>query len=394
MEQKKAPAGYTFLKLISKGTYFETFENLAYAIVERKRGKYLSSNLFMTKNNDNNLHSIKDNFLSKIAHMKEPHGPSIPLYYENFDKVDFPPFMAGLTHKLMDFVRAFPCHAGEILEAWKKRKRNYSWPTQVIIDKVMSFPTQVVPVGKMGSIDGELQWRISFTLAEIHLIQSFNNTQTKVFVLMKLIAKHILQPMCHGISSYIMKTVMLWLAEEIDQTAFCEDNLMSRMMDALAFLKTGVENKNLPSYMIPKKNLLENKITREEQQLLLRKLTFLQVNAFKMVNKFFNGWCPFNCYRKIEKIRRTFYNANLMDIFVTMIVSCYTSEELAGWLIKIHTSKSLRNFCKCVANLILCSFYLQCSEKDIPLQKVTRKRKLQRKETNRKKLKLRHIKKQ
>ncbi|XP_060579080.1 uncharacterized protein LOC132736046 [Ruditapes philippinarum] len=234
MEQKRAPEGYTYLKLMRKGTDSKTYESLKYAVVERKRAEYLSSKLFMTKN-DNFLRLIKGTFLYKITHYMKPYGPSIPSYMEQFDEEGLPSSM-NLIDKGMDFVRGFPCHADKELEAWKKRNRNCGWPSQETIGKVMSLPVQVVPVGKVGSTDEDLQWRISFTMAEVLLIQSFNNTQTKVFVLMKLAAKHIFQPMCSNISSYIVKTVMLWQAENISQNEYCEEKLISRMMDAFAFL--------------------------------------------------------------------------------------------------------------------------------------------------------------
>jgi hypothetical protein len=159
-------------------------------------------------------------------------------------------------------------------------------------------------------------------------------------------------------------------------------------MNALAFLKTAVENKNLPSYMMPGKNLLENKITRVEQQLLLRKLTHLQDHGLTLVNEFFNGWCPYN--REIEEISLTIYNANLRDILSTLCFSCNTSEELACLFTEISACKSWRYMYLYIVVFVAISFYLKYGENDISLKRMTRKRKTQTKEGEKKKLKTFH----
>jgi uncharacterized membrane protein len=183
------------------------------------------------------------------------------------------------------------------------------------------------------------------------------------------------------------------MAERIDQTVFNEENLIVRLTDALEHLKTAVENKNLPSYMIPQKNLIENKITGEEQQLLIRKVTFLKLNAFKMVNKFFSGWCPYNYYRKIEEISLTLYNAYIYDIFVTLAFSCNTSEQLAGLYTEMYACKSFSYMRLLVVVFILISHILEQDKKDN--HKESKKRKAQtmkgkREKHNTKKLKTQH----
>ncbi|XP_060595707.1 uncharacterized protein LOC132749822 [Ruditapes philippinarum] len=359
MEQKRAPAGYTLLKLVRKDSDSATYESLKYAVVKKKRGEYLSSKLYITSQDD--VFKYGNGVISKQTRYRSPNGPSIPRYVEENWIQKYGISIWNLTNQDMDFVRAFPCEADEILNAWKNRNRKSGWPSQDIIDKIMSMPVYVVPVGKEGSINEDLQWRISFTMAEIHLIQAFSNTQSKVLVLMKLIAKHILQPLCTGITSYVVKTVMLWQAESIPQEEYSEENLLSRLIDALAFLKTAVENKKLTCYMIPEKNLLDNKITRKEQRKVLRKLTFLQVNGQKLVYDFFNASI---CNRnRINEIICLFYKSNFIDKVQTRILFCFTTEELANYFTKMYTYGSwwriyLYNF-----TFIFVPYYLKYGQK-------------------------------
>jgi hypothetical protein len=186
---------------------------------------------------------------------------------------------------------------------------------------------------------------------------------------------------------------MLWQAENISQNEYYKEKLISRLMDALAFLKRKVENKKLQSYMMPRKNLLENKISRTEQQLLLRRLTFLQDNGLKLVNELFNGLCPYS--REIEDISLTIYNANLINTLLTLLFSCNTSEELASLGTKLNTStcKSLRHMSILMAVFIFVSFKLKYSTMHLSMQKETNKgnkRKAKTTKNIRKNLKTQH----
>ncbi|XP_053376353.1 uncharacterized protein LOC128547467 [Mercenaria mercenaria] len=330
MVQNKAPAGYTFLKLHSKEASSEQFENIKYALVKGRAGRFLSSQLFMTKNDD--VFQMGDGFISKNTHYKSPQGPSIPKYVEN-DILKNYLSQFNLKRTEMDFVRAFPCEASALLQAWKKRERRFGWPSQKTIAYVMTLPSYVVPVGQKGSISKYLQWRISFTMAETHLVQSFNNTQTKVFVLMKLIAKYILQPVCKDISSYVVKMIMLWLAEKTSQKKFRRKHLIARLNDALIYLKTAIERKCLPSFMIPKMNLFTNKLQKQQQKRTIEKLNFLLDNGCKMITDYFGD--KHANENEIDIIYKIMYAANHMDKIHTCRTALLTTQQLADYFWRI-----------------------------------------------------------
>ncbi|XP_053376352.1 uncharacterized protein LOC128547466 [Mercenaria mercenaria] len=336
MVQNKAPAGYTFLKLVSREEDFETFETLKYALVKMKKGRFLSSKLFMTKNDD--VFKTGDGLISRYTRYKSPQGPSIPKYVENnliqkywFSKIN-------LTDKGKDFVRAFPCQADSILQAWKMRDRKCGWPCRKTINHVMSLPAYVVPVGCKDSINEDLQWRICFTMAETHLVQALNNTQTKVFVLMKLIAKYILQPLCKDITSYVVKMVILWLAEKIPQRKFRKKHLLARLQDAITYLQSVVESKHLPSYMIPKRNLFARKLTKTEQTLVIDRLSYLLNNGTRMIEEFSHDCLPHS--EEIIQVCESLSIANHMNKIHTCLITLFTTEELANYCTKMFLCRS------------------------------------------------------
>ena len=112
-----------------------------------------------------------------------------------------------------DFVAAYKCNLPVILAAWCVRERRYDWPSRETIQHVSTLPVHVVQVGLKGHEKEELQWRISFTLAEIHLIQTLNNSHIKVYVCLKKITKQYLNPICKSLTSYVIKNIILWMAE-------------------------------------------------------------------------------------------------------------------------------------------------------------------------------------
>ena len=74
---------------------------------------------------------------------------------------------------------AFKCvHAKGRLEAWAKRKRRRNWPSSSVIDEILEMPVQIVPKGCKGSKTRAIEFRLSYVLSEIALIQSLNDTQS------------------------------------------------------------------------------------------------------------------------------------------------------------------------------------------------------------------------
>ena len=325
MIQKQAPAGYTFLKLLNKDTDADRLANIKYSLVKKKGGKFLSSKLFMTKNDD--IFTQGNGLISQNTRYRPPRGPSIPKFIKN-DLLKRYLSQMNLKEDDMDFVRAFPCNAEWCLKAWSERKRGH-WPSRKLINHVMTLPSYVVPVGQKSTINDDLQWRISFTIAETYLIQAFNNIQTKVLVMMKLIAKYVLQPLCKDISSYVVKTITLWMAEKIPQKKFRQKHLVARLKDALTYLKTAVENKYLPSYMIPKRNLFMNKLRKQQQKVVLLKINFLMQNGLELI---YDNFCNKGTHSKeILSVRDAIFRANLLDKFETCKLALYTIQQLADY---------------------------------------------------------------
>lgn len=166
------------------------------------------------------------------------------------------PFTCLYTGNHIDAVVAIVCDCPDILQSWLNRVRKHSWPSDEIIEEISKSEAYVVPVGFKGSPTQFLEWRICFTKAETKLIQSLNDCQVKLLILLKMIAKNSLKPVCKEITSYVMKNIVLWIAELHLPEVFTEKNLFTILKASLRFLRQCLIRRYLPSYMIPERNLL------------------------------------------------------------------------------------------------------------------------------------------
>ncbi|XP_052267858.1 uncharacterized protein LOC127869379 isoform X2 [Dreissena polymorpha] len=176
-------------------------------------------------------------------------GPSLPLSLEAWHH---------------DNVFSLRCHCPCILLRWAERSRH--WPPPDIVHKVVTMGAFVVPVGFKGSDYQHLEWRIGFNTGENELMRSLNNTQVYIYILLKMAVKDILKPGKKEISSYTVKNIVLWLAENNPQAQFNESSLLYWLREGLDQLRTAILKIQLSYYMIPERNLMEACGLDEEQK--------------------------------------------------------------------------------------------------------------------------------
>ncbi|KAH3733735.1 hypothetical protein DPMN_040169 [Dreissena polymorpha] len=176
-------------------------------------------------------------------------------YVEHHERAgpSMPDTIRGFLH--VDKVIALRCYCPSILQRWADRRRN--WPSPTIVQKVVSLGALVTPVGFKGSDYKNIEWRICFNTGEAELINNLNETQAKVYVILKMILRDIIKPNNKEITSYVLKNIILWQAENTPQTEFHSRSLLYWLHDGLKKLRTAIEKKRLCYYMIPERNLME-----------------------------------------------------------------------------------------------------------------------------------------
>jgi hypothetical protein len=272
---QRSPPGYTCLKLFRKNTA-DIPEHLKDALVEYN-GSILLRNDKVTLKAVSPLLGTVQKQLEKRGWMKksfklnvEKNGPSVSF------SLSVPYINISLQY---DDCLAFKCNASSLLKTWCNRDREHDWPPRNLIARIKDMTGHVVPVGMKGHPEHFLQWRICFTEAEIALVQSFNDTQIKVYAIVKKLSKRFLKPICRGITSYVMKNIIFWISEEVPMVKFEMKDFTERIYHVLYFLKTCISERKLSSYMIPSRNLLESKVSNKQQSKLLEIIECLMLEG-------------------------------------------------------------------------------------------------------------------
>ncbi|KAH3865722.1 hypothetical protein DPMN_028764 [Dreissena polymorpha] len=177
-------------------------------------------------------------------------GPSIPTT------------VLGYLHN--DTVHALPYYCPSILSKWAARPRH--WPPPEAVQRVVSLGAVLTPVGFKASEYQHVEWRVCFNAGEIELISNLNDTQTKLYVLLKMIKNDVLHPRKKEVSSYTLKNIVLWMAENNPQASFHKKSILQWLHEALDALRVALITLELPYYMIPERNLMATSGLDGEQQ--------------------------------------------------------------------------------------------------------------------------------
>ncbi|XP_060586910.1 uncharacterized protein LOC132742485 [Ruditapes philippinarum] len=208
------------------------------------------------------LKNTKFNFVGNNAFMR--HGPA-----------HSPQDVPGINDH--DFVLAFPSRLYPVKAShWLCQHREKHWPTNDMIQYCSNTRCVVVGVGKTGSVNEILEWRISTSFAERFLMFTLNITQIRCYVLMKMILKtFISQRFPDSISSFICKTVLLHCISFTRSDAWNENTLFICLSFCLSTLYNCVQNEYCPHFFITQNNLLSGRISPESKPLILETLRYV-----------------------------------------------------------------------------------------------------------------------
>ncbi|XP_071954309.1 uncharacterized protein [Antedon mediterranea] len=155
-----------------------------------------------------------------------------------------------------------------IANPWISRKRE--WPKKTIVEKIITDGYHLVPKYYPAGKGIDLEWRLSFSMAERTLAHTFTENQRKCYmVFKKLWRKCFKEPKV--LSSYHIKTTMFWLCERTSPTDWIDSNLGDRFLDLQNFLIQFLQKENLPNYFIPENNMISN-IDAEDVKVILAKV--------------------------------------------------------------------------------------------------------------------------
>ena len=143
---------------------------------------------------------------------------------------------------------------------WPKRPRRNGWPDIDTISEVVRNGCHVVYVQHRACRDDKYQWRLSFSVAEAILLQSWTKTQQITYHLLRFfMRRELIQKDCpkedEVLCTYHIKTLMLWTCEEMPPERWNSSSVIMICCELLQKLSDWLNRGNFPNYFIPEANL-------------------------------------------------------------------------------------------------------------------------------------------
>jgi len=172
-----------------------------------------------------------------------------------------------LSHDIVYCIRClmWPPQAAD----WPTRHTNYDWPNSATVDHVVSNGCDVVGVAhrqyRQHELISKLQWRMSFSRAEIVLLNSWMPVQQIVYHMLRVFMKteRLTDSADNSgagkLSNYHIKTLMLWACEMKPKSWWTDDlNLVRICVQLLHTLGVWLTDGRCKHYFINNCNLIDN----------------------------------------------------------------------------------------------------------------------------------------
>ena len=163
----------------------------------------------------------------------------------------------------IDHVFSVKCHFWpNIAAGWLRRNSKSGFPTEELKTSIMLGGVFIVPKSYPGGNE-DLDWRFSFSTAELELTKHWTDEQNLAYLIFKSIYYDQLyipheNSVHNSISSYCLKTIMMWACEDEDEEFWTESNMMSCVSFLLYQLKMALQKSCLQHYFIDNLNLLQD----------------------------------------------------------------------------------------------------------------------------------------
>ncbi|XP_033740238.1 uncharacterized protein LOC117327394 [Pecten maximus] len=204
----------------------------------------------------------------------QSHGPCIAFKYGGLRQVYD-----------IDTLFSLPCDWPETAREWQMRPREYNWPGQETISKIVSMGCNLVPIGHADSSEKDLEWRISFNKTERELIWSFNGTQYACIDCMKIFFHSKMSKKFPDVfPSYFIKTIMLWMVEESPAEMWRPENLNRCLDQLLNRIIICLEKKEVRNYFIPLNNMIDTRSEKDLDNLRLELKTYKELGSDLWIN--------------------------------------------------------------------------------------------------------------
>ena len=249
MENEMTKPGFTLLKLIGESTMPEVRMSMVHIL----NGHYVSCQLWRE------LHTRQSEFT---------HGPCASFIIGTYE----------YDNAFCLRCDIWPTTAHDCI----RRLHQCGWPSHDTILSIVNDGVLFVPIGAKQSVFENMEWRMSFSLAEKKLIHAMNHTQFLCYGLLKILLKESIDvnPEVKGLlCSYFMKTALFW---EITTTSnqWSPSTLLSCFWKCFCRLLQWISCSYCPNYFVPQNNMFGDKIEGRNRDKLLQYLRILYYEGY------------------------------------------------------------------------------------------------------------------
>jgi len=241
-----------------------------------------------------------------INRMRGIHGPALLVKTDEKEK-------SILSLDIVNCMRCltWPPQAAD----WPTRNRNYGWPDSATVDRVVSNGCDVVGVAhrqcRQHEWMGAHQWRLSFSRAEIVLINSWTPVQQIVYHMFRVFMKterltdSADNSEAGTLSNYHIKTLMLWACELKPRIWWTDECCVVRIcIELFRDLAVWLTEARCLHYFINNCNLIDSSVNLEMIQSRL-----VSINGSWLSSWFVNNYirrcsqlCPHNVSRLFDYV--------------------------------------------------------------------------------------------
>ena len=163
---------------------------------------------------------------------------------------------------------------------WITRSRNHGWPDSPTIHVVTQNGCDVVGVAHPSCRQDEwmsnYQWRLSFSRAEVTLLNSWTPVQQIIYHMLRFFIKRQVlsnsndDPNLPKLSNYHIKTLMMWECEQKPQSWWSAESSLIKLCSSLLHkLSDYVAARCCPQYFVSNCNILDHFVNDDEASLAL-----------------------------------------------------------------------------------------------------------------------------
>ncbi|KAK3086492.1 hypothetical protein FSP39_019139 [Pinctada imbricata] len=222
---------------------------------------------------------------------------------------------------------------------WPNQARSFvfrsierGWPSYDVLKDICNDGCLFIPINSKQQAYSELmdlEWRMSFSLAEKKLIYSMNHCQFLCYGLMKLFLNEVIKrspSVSELMCSYFMKTAVFW---EISDKSYnwSAETFLSKFWNVFRRLMKWVNDGYCPNFFIPDNNMFYGKICGENQRILLSVLSDLYAEGYMCLLR-----CP-SLNENLTSIIRQPYIAHMLSYNEEEYVSMSRIEREKLWIV-------------------------------------------------------------